>query len=330
MRQRPRTTAEGDVVKTCRDCLVERPLSDFPLHGHGPQGQKYHGPHCGACMRVRRRKTSAAYRVRHPEHRIYMKQYHRQWRDERRPELKQKRERLTPKTAGARVCTKCFQEFPATTEWFASRGKDSTKLIAVCRSCRAQETCTSNRARYKMRRAAGLCGGCNQPWIDSAYCPDCKINLKRATLARYDRLKQQHICVQCGRQATNQTSLWCEGCAIKQRLSAIATLQRLKRADPAAYSDKQYRSKKAHKARKVNAPKVERIYRTKIIKRDKSTCYICKQVVLASDIHLDHVIPLSRGGEHSYANIRVTCRPCNLKKHNKLPEELGIIVEPLR
>jgi len=32
---------------------------------------------------------------------------------------------------------------------------------------------------------------------------------------------------------------------------------------------------------------------------------------------LDHVIPVSRGGEHTYANIQATCQPCNNAKGNE-------------
>lgn len=33
--------------------------------------------------------------------------------------------------------------------------------------------------------------------------------------------------------------------------------------------------------------------------------------------HIDHVIPLSKGGKHCLANLRPACAPCNLSKHNK-------------
>lgn len=37
--------------------------------------------------------------------------------------------------------------------------------------------------------------------------------------------------------------------------------------------------------------------------------------------HLDHVIPLARGGADTVANLCVACEPCNRRKHSKLPEE---------
>lgn len=61
--------------------------------------------------------------------------------------------------------------------------------------------------------------------------------------------------------------------------------------------------------------KVDRISRDQVIERDHSTCYLCGRNELANDeIHIDHVIPLSRGGHHVAENVRVACAPCNLRK----------------
>jgi 5-methylcytosine-specific restriction endonuclease McrA len=37
--------------------------------------------------------------------------------------------------------------------------------------------------------------------------------------------------------------------------------------------------------------------------------------------HIDHYMPLSRGGSHTLENVRPSCKTCNLHKSNKLPEE---------
>jgi 5-methylcytosine-specific restriction endonuclease McrA len=37
--------------------------------------------------------------------------------------------------------------------------------------------------------------------------------------------------------------------------------------------------------------------------------------------HLDHVIPLARGGSNWPANLRPACGPCNLSKHTRTPAE---------
>ena len=37
--------------------------------------------------------------------------------------------------------------------------------------------------------------------------------------------------------------------------------------------------------------------------------------------HLDHIIPLSRGGLHDNSNLQLLCPPCNLSKSAKAPED---------
>jgi 5-methylcytosine-specific restriction endonuclease McrA len=55
-----------------------------------------------------------------------------------------------------------------------------------------------------------------------------------------------------------------------------------------------------------------------IWERDNGICYICGLFVLRDDVHFDHVIPLSKGGSHTYGNIRVTHSRCNMSKSDKL------------
>ena len=56
--------------------------------------------------------------------------------------------------------------------------------------------------------------------------------------------------------------------------------------------------------------------------RDGDRCYLCGLDVDEAEIEFDHVIPLSRGGAHSHANVRVTHRTCNRRKWARTPEEL--------
>jgi 5-methylcytosine-specific restriction endonuclease McrA len=79
-----------------------------------------------------------------------------------------------------------------------------------------------------------------------------------------------------------------------------------------------HRSRRAlRRARQRNAT-VERVNYELIWKRDKGMCQIClKKVRRKADVHYDHVVPLSKGGEHSYRNVVVAHARCNLQKHNK-------------
>ena len=47
----------------------------------------------------------------------------------------------------------------------------------------------------------------------------------------------------------------------------------------------------------------------------------CRRQLLKAGTHLDHVVPLARGGLHEDANLQLLCPPCNLNKHAKDPDE---------
>jgi len=54
-------------------------------------------------------------------------------------------------------------------------------------------------------------------------------------------------------------------------------------------------------------------------------CFYCGKHLQRNEVHYDHHIPLNRGGAHIASNIKVSCAPCNLSKHDKMPEEFELI-----
>lgn len=54
--------------------------------------------------------------------------------------------------------------------------------------------------------------------------------------------------------------------------------------------------------------------RRRIIERDGLHCVYCDEDLSNAEIHMDHVIPESKGGSTTYDNLQVTCRKCNLAK----------------
>jgi 5-methylcytosine-specific restriction endonuclease McrA len=61
--------------------------------------------------------------------------------------------------------------------------------------------------------------------------------------------------------------------------------------------------------------------RRRVIERDGLYCVYCDDDLRDAEIHMDHVIPESKGGETSYNNLQVTCRKCNLAKGVLTEEE---------
>ncbi|HVT44445.1 MAG TPA: HNH endonuclease [Thermoanaerobaculia bacterium] len=64
--------------------------------------------------------------------------------------------------------------------------------------------------------------------------------------------------------------------------------------------------------------------RGNIYLRDQNRCQYCGKRFSSSELSLDHVIPISRGGRSSWENVVCACLPCNVKKGNKLLSECGI------
>lgn len=66
-------------------------------------------------------------------------------------------------------------------------------------------------------------------------------------------------------------------------------------------------------------------YRKVLTSRDD--CYLCGAELVAP-IHVDHVVPVSRGGLHEESNLQPTHAACNLRKSDKLVSELNWITQP--
>lgn len=54
--------------------------------------------------------------------------------------------------------------------------------------------------------------------------------------------------------------------------------------------------------------------------RQKGKCYWCSKKVY-NNYHVDHIVPLSRGGSNDKYNIVISCPHCNEVKNSKLPHE---------
>jgi 5-methylcytosine-specific restriction endonuclease McrA len=65
-------------------------------------------------------------------------------------------------------------------------------------------------------------------------------------------------------------------------------------------------------------PRVK-LTRREIFTRDDYTCQYCG--AFGGDLTVDHVIPRSKGGEHTWENVVTACRACNHRKGGKTLQE---------
>ncbi|PPS43534.1 HNH endonuclease [Chroococcidiopsis sp. TS-821] len=67
--------------------------------------------------------------------------------------------------------------------------------------------------------------------------------------------------------------------------------------------------------------KVPPVNRREVLRRDNYTCQYCGS---HKHLTLDHVIPVSRGGLHTWDNVVTACERCNQRKSDRTPIEASM------
>lgn len=69
---------------------------------------------------------------------------------------------------------------------------------------------------------------------------------------------------------------------------------------------------------RVERGKVSNKMRFSIYERDHYRCKKCGKKQYQTDLEIDHIIPISKGGKTEYNNLQTLCRKCNKEKGNRL------------
>lgn len=77
--------------------------------------------------------------------------------------------------------------------------------------------------------------------------------------------------------------------------------------------------------RYVNVPRFRKAYLTRkaVLARDSYTCAYCGEQKGLKDMTMDHIVPRSKGGQHTWKNVIACCFNCNQRKGDRSLEELG-------
>lgn len=124
-----------------------------------------------------------------------------------------------------------------------------------------------------------------------------------------DRMDREYKCKSCGRLFINKAPGKCKRCAEASR-------KMIKKAQ----------EKKRRAALRTVA--IQPVIDIKVFARDKWICCQCgckvQKVNIYSDnaAELDHIVPVSLGGPHSYSNVQTLCRRCNQQKSNNYNGQL--------
>ncbi len=157
-----------------------------------------------------------------------------------------------------------------------------------------------------------LCSSCNgnPNQLAQRQPPLCKTCWQREHLANTPSARQ-------ARAATSRR--WRQAHIEQVRLLARIRTQKWQRLNRAKVQDR----KRRRYAQKMGA-RFETVELQIVFDRDLERCHICGKRVHRSDASMDHIWPLSRGGEHSYDNVRLTHRSCNSRRWANGPAQLSL------
>lgn len=231
--------------------------------------------------------------------------------------------------AGAKWCPGC-QEFKSLDEFNNSKRSPDGKTspCKVCARARAKAWREANPERFKecrnrcTRLAADRYADTKRRWL--ANNPD----RRQAILDRY---RERHLDSIRRRSRENARRYYWRSPDLYRRRSREwasshrAIVNAMKRARHQLHPEENARWCARRYARIKGAPVIERFDRQEIYERDSGKCHVCKKEVPMDSWHLDHLIPLACGGEHSRRNVAVACPSCNCRRRHTGPAQLRML-----
>jgi 5-methylcytosine-specific restriction endonuclease McrA len=125
------------------------------------------------------------------------------------------------------------------------------------------------------------------------------------------------VCIICGKVfRIRQKNIHPQGNSCSRRCGHRARVEQVK-----VYPNRRARHLAASERRRValkQAPFIETVLIDVLYLRDRGICQLCYKRCSKKAATVDHVIPLSLGGAHSYQNTVLAHHSCNSKKSNRL------------
>lgn len=233
-----------------------------------------------------------------------------------------KKPRLVPEVG---VCRRCGQEF-------SRKERFATSRVYCSSECQKEAKAASSRESYQRRKReigearrsatrsklAGIIKEC--PYCSAKFSPERSSSQKfcsKACGANYHRDSSARICeaTDCDRPVRAR-----EMCSMHYRRWARQT----GRERPESWSQERYERWKRRQDRKRET-QVEPIRNLDVFERDGWRCGICDDLIDRSlvwpdplCVTLDHIIPLSEGGTHTWDNVQAAHARCNIQKGSSL------------
>lgn len=229
-----------------------------------------------------------------------------------------------------KCCTRCLADLPV--ESFSWQYKDRGIRQPACKEC-VKRYKREHRAKYPDRIAAYRAANADR--ISAArkehwkqYYPANREQVGKRQAAYY-RANAEVYRRRAAAWAQANPDRLLEQKRAWRELNAEA-VSSAKRAWREENRERVYEGNERRLARKRGATRTERVYRRIVWERDGGVCRLCLQPADPSSWHLEHLTPLSRGGDHTYDNVAVSHPGCNLAKFRRTLDEWLAMPESLR
>lgn len=221
-------------------------------------------------------------------------------------------------------------------EYIGGYKTNDSKVTLICKECNE----TFERAVYTIRNSNTInCPRCQQRKRETRQLAK-EIDKEARALARQQAeierksrkveakerfFNEPHICKECGRTFSYRTYCMIEGVPEDNISKVVFCSNRCRRRHNSRLHS---RGKHIRRAKKYGVEYDWSITLEKLIEKKGLSCSICGLTCFYSgdsnaDLYpsIDHIIPLSRGGGHTWENVQVAHRICNTIKNDQVGKE---------
>lgn len=214
-----------------------------------------------------------------------------------------------------KICSKCGNEYPATTEYFARDAQKRDGLYSSCKRCNRPRRKSYYHAHVQQAIADTIRWQRQNPEKVKGYRLKLKGWQKAYREEHYKENRDRYLELQCKYYQANKHAY-----IKRSREWVLQNPERAKgnsRRRAARRRSREYAAPGSH-----TSADIERQIAAQTGKDGKLRCWWCGEVI-EDQYHVDHRVPLSKGGSNDAGNLCITHAKCNLSKNNKMPWEFN-------